>query len=184
MITFDSAKMIIDLKNILRETLTLLQHEVLADTEVKMLTPEGRADIEVLPIEEISGIISAFIVEGPWAIIDEFGTGTLLDQSNPFLNQYRSSTLWNPARSDLAIAGRPAGVQPTMFGEKTFSGNAVGKNLEELAQRGIVDKKYLPQPPSKALTTAMRWMAGGRFQKAILSVLETFPWGNYLIVSR
>jgi len=181
MITFDAAKLTTDLKKALTLTLIKLQAEVLADAEGKMFTAEGRADIEAMPVSDVAGIITAIITEGPWAILDEFGRGSEMQQDNPFLAQYRGSNLWNPERSDLAIRGRPAGSQPTMFGERVFKGNAAGRNLEELAQKGVIDKKYLPSPPSKALQTAMRWMAVGRFQEVIAETLKAFPWGAYLI---
>ena len=183
MITFDNTKMLVDLRNLLRETIILLQHEVLSGAEGRMFTPEGRADIEALPVEELTGIILTSIVEGPWAIMDEFGKGSTMDTQNPFLAQYRNSSLWNPSRHDLVIRGRPAGSYVNIFGEtKRSSGRADGADLERIAD--IAGKEnYRPRPPSQALQTAMRWMAGGRFQKAILSVLETFPWGNYLTVS-
>lgn len=184
MIKFDTPKMLIDLKKSLILTLTQLQHEVLSDAENRMLTPEGRADITTGEIKEVAGIISAIIIEGPWAVLDEFGKGSTMDTQNKFLDQYRNSPFWNPARSDLAIRGRPAGSYKNIFGEtKISSGRMAGLDLERYAD-ATGNPDYMPRPPSHALQTAMRWMANGRFQKAIASTLEVFPWGRYLIVSQ
>lgn len=182
MIKFNAAQMAKDLRAALTQTLIQLQHEVLAEAEGRMLTPEGRADIEALPIEILANTISAYIIEGPWAVMDEMGKGSLMDTQNPFLSQYRNSPQWNPARGDLVIRGRPAGSYENIFGEtETSSGRMKGLDLERMAD-ATGNPDFMPQPPSHALQTAMRWMATGRFQKAIAAALEGFPWGNYLIV--
>lgn len=184
MIRFDSTRMVKDLRVALTKALTQLQHEVLADAEGKMLTPEGRADIEAMPVKEIAGIISAIIVEGPWAVMDEFGKGSLMDTQNPFLDEYRNSELWNPARSDLVIRGRPAGSYKNIFGEtRVSSGKMAGLDLEHRAD-ATGNIAFMPRPPSHALQTAMRWMASGRFQDVLKATLQSFPWGDYLVVDK
>ncbi len=181
MITFNDAKFAIDLKKALTLTLTKLQAEVLADAEGKMFTPEGRADIEAMPVSDVAGVLTAIITEGPWAALDEEGKGSLMSTSNPFLAQYRNSALWNPARQDLVIRGRPAGSYTNIFGEtRTSSGKMAGLDLEHRADKtGNID--FMPRPPSHALETAMRWMANGRFQEVIVATLKAFPWGSYIV---
>lgn len=183
MIKFNSDAAILHLHKRLTAALLMLREELLTEAKQGMKTPEGAADLGAGEVKNVAGIISAIIIGGPWAIIDEYGTGSMMDTSNPFLGQYRNSPLWNPVRPDNKIRGRPAGSQQTMFGTKSFRGNAPGIDLEQLASAGIIDEKYLPQPPSKALRTALQWMAMGRFQRVISVVLETFPWGSYLIVT-
>lgn len=184
MISFDGTKAISDLRVALTKALIQLQHEVLADAEARMFTPEGRADIEALPVKEIAGVITAGIMGGPWATLDIYGKGSLMDTQNPFLDQYRSGPLWNPSRRDLVIRGRPAGSYANIFGEEAHSsGRMAGLDLERRADKtGNID--FMPRPPSQALQTAMRWMAGGRFQKVIAETLKAFPWGNYLVVGK
>ena len=182
MIKFDSVRALRDFKKAVKLALIQLQGEVLADAEGKMLTPEGRADIEAGPTEEVAGIVSAFIIEGPWAVLDEFGKGSLLDSQSPFLEAYRNSGLWNPARSDLVVRGRPAGSYTNIFGETAYSsGRQEGRNLERIGDV-TGDPGFMPHPPSHALQTAFRWMALGRFQTVIGQAFQAFPWGNYLIV--
>lgn len=181
-ITFNYSLLMVNLRRELTKALVVLQKELLDEARQGMKTPEGAKDLDAETIKDVAGVISALVIGGPWAIIDEFGTGSLMDTSNPFLDEYRNSALWNPARPDNVIRGRPAGTQPTMFGERTFEGNAPGVDLERLARAGVISEEYLPQPPSKALRTAARWMANGRFQKVIKGILETFPWGKYLVI--
>lgn len=164
--------------------LTILQKELLEEARQDMRTSEGANDLTFEDIKEVAGVIVAQIVGGPWATIDEFGTGSLMDPDNPFLDEYRNSELWNPARHDNIIRGRPKGRQKTMFGERYFKGNAPGVNLERLARAGVIDEKYLPQRPSKAIRTAFRWMQQGRFQKIIMDVLQAFPWYKYFTDGR
>lgn len=182
MIRFDSVRAINDLKKAIRLALVELRKEVLADAEGRMLTPEGRADIEAGPIEEVTEMITVLIIEGPWAVMDEMGKGSLLDSSNPFLEAYKNSPLWNPVRKDHVVRGRPAGSYKNIFGETAHStGRAEGRNLERIGD--ITGNPYfMPHPPSHALQTAMRWMANGRFQTVIGQLIQAFPWGRYLIV--
>lgn len=182
MIKFNNTQAIIDLHKNLTVALLQLREELITEAKQGM-SSEGAADLNDGEIKNIAGLITVYIVGGPWAIISEFGTGSLMDESNPFLDEYRNSPAWNPARHDNKIRGRPAGSQQTMFGTREFTGAAPGVDLEKLAKAGVIDSKYLPQPPSKALRTAAAWMSVGRFQKVIAGVLATFPWGNYLTIT-
>lgn len=159
----------------------VLQKEVLKEAKQDMRTLEGANDLTAETIKEIAGVIVAQIAGGPWATIDEFGTGSLMDPNNPGLANYRNSALWNPARPDNKIRGRPRGTQKTMFGNRFFKGNAPGVDLERLARAGKIDEKYLPQRPSKAIRTAFNWMRQGRFQAVIVATIQTFPWHRYII---
>lgn len=180
---FNHAQAMIDLRLHLVVALTILQKELLAESQTGMRTPEGREDLTAGSIKDIAGILSVSIVGGPWATMDEFGRGSKMDQSNPFLGDYIRSDQWNPARNDYAIRGRPGGEQSTIFGDRRhFRGNAPGVNLERLAEKGIVGPEFLPKEPSKAIRTAMRWMAQGRFQLVVAGVVQTFPWHKYLTI--
>jgi hypothetical protein len=181
---YNHAQAMIDLRLHFIAALTVLQQELLAESQAGMRTPEGRDDLTAGAIKDVAGILSASIIGGPWATMDEFGTGSRLDSDNPFLGDYIRGDTWNPARNDYAIRGRPAGEQPTIFGDRRqFKGNAPGVNLERLAEKGIVGPEFLPQEPSKAIRTAMRWMAQGRFQRVIAGAVQTFPWHKYLIIT-
>ncbi len=181
MITFNAPAMTADLKKALTLALVQLQAEVLADAEGKMLTPEGRADIEALPVADVAGVITAVIVGGPWATMDIFGKGSLMDSQNPFLGAYRDSNMWNPARRDFTIRSRPdASNQRNIFGEEVNGHGKGGYDLERLAyEEGKTE--FMPHPPSHALQDAMRWVGLGRFQKVIAETLKVFPWGKYII---
>ena len=182
-ITYNHTGALVALRKRLVQVLLMCREEVIADTESRMLTPEGRADVKADKTrEEVAGIISTYIILGPWAVMDEYGKGSLMDQNNPFLQEYKGGELWNPARKDSVIRGRPAGSYTNIFGEKVSSqGKAEGRNLERIADAtGNVD--FMPHPPSHAMETAMRWMANGRFQEQLTIALNTFPWGSFLIV--
>lgn len=183
---FNHAQAMIDLRMHLITALLILQKELLAESQSGMRTPEGKDDLTAGDIKDIAGILSVSIIGGPWATMDEFGTGSKMDQSNPFLGDYIRGDTWNPARNDYAIRGRPAGEQPTIFGDRReFKGNAPGVNLEWLAEKGAIKdnpERFLPKEPSKAIRTAMRWMAQGRFQRVIAGAVQTFPWHKYLTI--
>lgn len=183
---FNHAQAMIDLRLHLIAALTMLQKELLAESQAGMRTSEGREDLTAGSIKDIAGILSVSIIGGPWATMDEMGKGSLMDKDNPFLGDYIRGDTWNPARNDYAIRGRSAGEQLTMFGDRRqFRGNAPGVNLERLAEKGAIKdnpERFLPKEPSKAIRTAMRWMAQGRFQRVIGDAVQTFPWHRYLTI--
>lgn len=140
-----------------------------------MLTPEGEADLEDEAIKEVAGIIVASIVGGPWATLDEWGSGSKMDSGNPALSAYKNSPMWNPARRDNKIRSRPKqSGQIDIFGNSV---DGVGKGGHDLE----ADGKVIPQPPSHAMQTAARWMANGRFHDKIRSVVKAFPFGKFII---
>lgn len=147
----------------------------MSDAQNRMQTPEGRESLHDEEIIKIAGVIVASICGGAWAVMDEFGTGSLMDMSNPALEAYRSSSAWNPARQDNKIRSRPnAPGQVDIFGNSV---NGKGKGGHDLEAEG----KMTPQPPSHAVETAMRWMANGRFKAVIQGVINSFPFGKFII---
>lgn len=153
-----------------------LQQELLAEAKQRMLTPEGIESLHEEEIRDIANVIVASISGGAWAAMDEFGTGSLMDTSNPALAEYRNSPMWNPARQDNKIRTRP-----DMEGQVDIFGNPVnghGKGGYDLEKEG----KVTPMSPSHAMETAMRWMKNGRFRQKIQEVVRNFPFGKFIEV--
>lgn len=153
-----------------------LQQELLAEAKQRMLTPEGAESLHDEEIKVIAGVIVASVVGGAWAAMDEFGTGSLMDTSNPALNEYKNSPMWNPARHDNKIRTRP-----NMPGQIDIFGNPVngrGAGGYDLEAAGV----FNPQPPSHALQTAARWMKNYRFRQKIKEVISNFPFGKFIEV--
>jgi hypothetical protein len=162
----------------------IVRDEILLDAQSDMNTQDARDDLTEGDVKAIAGYVSASIIGGPWAVMDEWGTGSLMDPENPALASYRNSELWNPERHDLARRGRPMGSYTDIFGEKhVSSGNSEGLNLEVMAETGKLPPSFLPTPPSHALQKAFEWMDAGSFQKHLRKAIATFPWGKYLKVT-
>jgi len=175
-IKFDSNKALKDFKKHLVTYLLSIQEELLKDTAAGMQTNSGRTDLTAEKIEEMAGCIFASIVGGPWATMDEWGTGSLMDISNPALAAYRASDMWNPARHDTVIRSRPETPgQRNIFGKPVRGKGKGGVDLESLG-------KAKPLPPSHAMRDAFRWMKNDRFKKYLQKAISTFPWGKYLKV--
>lgn len=100
------------------------------------------------------------LVAGPLAVMDSWGTGSLMDKENPALPGYIGSELYNPARAaapGAPITGRPEGPYRNIFGETVLSSGAMeGLNLEEFPGSPV-----RPRSPSFAFQNAEKWFAAG-----------------------
>lgn len=114
----------------------------------QMRTQSGAGDVTVESEDKGDRLIRQ-IIGGAFAVMDSWGTGSLMDTSNPTLNDYMNSDLWNPARSKTPgapITGRPEGEYTDVFGELAYSSGAMeGLNLEQMPNSPIK-----PQTPSGA----------------------------------
>lgn len=173
-ISYDVNKMAVDFQAHLLRYVLQLRKELLDEAKQGMNTREGADDLTEGEIKAVVGLVSGSIIGGPWAVMDDWGTGSKMDPNNPALDEYKRSELWNPARHDHAIRGRPKGTYKDIFGRTQYSsGIREGVNLEH---------RYEPQQPSHALQTAQRWMMNGRFQWMLQKAVSSFPWGAYLKV--
>lgn len=167
--------------------LKALADEYVKEAQSHMLTEQGRSDIALGEVEEVADWIAATVVGGAWAVMDEWGTGSLMDTSNPALDRYRHSIYWNPYRGkhgpeDTAIRSRERGPYTNIFGEQQVSrAPRPGINLERLAQEGRLRTHLHLTPPSHAMHTAARWLRETRVQRVLAQVLEGFPWGKFLV---
>jgi hypothetical protein len=158
----------------------LLQEELLAEAQQRMQTAEGKNDLQEGDFIAIADVIIVSVIGGPWATMDEFGTGSLMDTSNPALADYKSSNMWNPERFDNTIRSRSRKQNGTgltdIFGEPINTRSNIGGI--DLEQKG---GKYSPIPPSHALQTAARWMESARVREKIKETIRTFPFGKFII---
>ena len=110
-----------------------------------MLTPEGKESLHADEIEVLGNFITAQVVGGAYAAMDNFGKGSLMDENNPALESYKNSGLWNPVRHDTTIRGRPKGQYTNIFGE-TETSTAIITLLGVLAK--TLTGVTLEEPPS------------------------------------
>lgn len=152
-----------------------LQQELLDESRQRMLTPEGKLSLKEHEIKDIAGVITASIMGGAWVAMDEWGTGSRMDLSNPALEAYKNSPMWNPARPDATIRSRPnTPGQMDIFGRSVKGRGKGGIDLEALG-------KVTPSPPSHAIQTAARWMRDVRMREKIKSVIRNFPFGSFFV---
>lgn len=106
--------------------------------------------------KEIKGFIIGKVFFYADAIMESYGTGSLIDRNNPFLSEYINNANFNRFRdkNNLYIAARKHGEPYTnIYGEKQVGGgNNPGFNLEKT---GI--EKYQPKSPKYTIQQAEDW---------------------------
>lgn len=158
-------------------TVKRMQDVYFNEVKSHMRTSEGANDLTESEVKAVAGWITAQVIGGPWATVDAFGTGSLMDMSNPALTNYLFNTAagWNPDRHDTAIRTRK-GPYTDIFGRTRKGSKVGGIYLEDR-------EKYAPMPPSHAFTTAMAWMQIGTIQNMLKKAIAVFPFHKYIIVT-
>jgi hypothetical protein len=100
---------------------------------------------------------------------------------NPGLTKYMSSDAWNRLRpsGSRVVVGRTRGNYKSIEGKLQYSGGGyAGVDLEELAARGDIDKKFGPTPPTFFMRIALQ-SNKNRIMQGIARVIEEFPYHKY-----
>ncbi len=176
-VMFDKMACLSALRTCLATAIKKAQQEYLNEIRSGVKQAGAGEDWEASDIEEAAGFIAGEVIGGAWAILDTYGRGSLMDTSNPALGEYRNSEYWNPARQDLAIRSRPNKPgQINIFGESV---NGLGKGGHLLEDK----PGFEPWPPSKAFQVATQVMENGRFCEIVQQAVDSFPWGDFVIVT-
>jgi hypothetical protein len=166
--------------------------EITGLTKLILLTAKGgiryypavrdklQMEMFVLANQMISGDITADYWQ---AWLEQFGKGSLMADAsqNPGLVTYMNSDAWNRlrSRSSKIVVGRGQGNYKSIDGTMRFSGGCyAGVDLEELAERGDIDPKFKPTPPSYFLRIAIQ-SNRDRILQGVARVLEEFPYHKY-----
>lgn len=105
------------------------------------------------------------------AIMQSYGTGSLMDRKNPYLAEYINSDKWNPERFTYTIVGRESGTYENIYGEEVqTSGKMSGKSVE---------KKYKPIQPSYSIQRAEQWFLkeDGKIKRRLNVEMQIFISG-------
>lgn len=146
--------------------------------------PEVRNHLQMHLVEIANEIISGEVTADYWqAWLEQFGKGSLMADSsqNSGLITYMNSEAWNRLRSkgSKVVVGRGKGNYKSIDGNLRYSGGSyAGVDLEELAARGDLDKKFAPTPPTYFLRIALQ-SNRNRILQGIANVVEEFPYHRY-----
>lgn len=117
-------------------------------------------------------------------IVDNYGTGSLMSKSNPYLDEYKNSDKWNEARNSNNIVGRPKSSYIDLFGRKrNSSGRMKGMNLENRTLYISKENKryyFKPIPPTNALHYALSWFYEDWFPKFYNKAIQEVNVSQYL----
>jgi hypothetical protein len=170
------------------------------ETEIRVLTalvlqtaksniryyPEVRNHLHAQLFVVANKMISGQITADYWqAWLEQFGKGSLMagPDQNPGLVKYFNSDAWNRlrSRSSRVVVGRPKGRYRSIEGTYRISGGGyAGVDLEELAERGDIDKKFTPTPPTFFLRVALQ-SNRNRILQGLSRVIEEFPYHKYFV---
>jgi hypothetical protein len=146
--------------------------------------PEVRNHLQMHLVEITNVIISGEVTADYWqAWLEQFGKGSLMAGSdeNAGLVKYMNSDAWNRLRSKSGkvVVGRGKGNYSSIDGTMRYSGGGyAGVDLEELADRGDIDKKFAPTPPTYFLRIALQ-SNRNRILQGIANVIADFPYHKY-----
>lgn len=127
------------------------------------LVAEYKAKVKANAQVTVDKII-IYLEANPGALAENFGTGSFIDTSNPYLNEYLSSSNKgnakgniNTERKGLEIVGRPKGTYVDIFGNQhtVKTGNLAGKNIEWFYIGN--DDAIIPTRPSHAIQDGTRF---------------------------
>lgn len=181
-----------DIPRIQRDLENKLAVEITGLTKLVLMTAKGgiryypavrdklQMEMFVLANHMISGDITADYWQ---AWLEQFGKGSLMSDAsqNPGLVTYMNSDAWNRlrSRSSKVVVGRGQGNYKSIDGTMRFSGGGyAGVDLEELAERGDIDPKFKPTPPTYFLRIAIQ-SNRNRILQGIAEVIENFPYHRY-----
>lgn len=145
------------------EELKKSESRLKSEIESKFATGIGRkrGEISIEDIRDLNNKIIASISANTEALMDNYGTGSKMDLSNPLLSEYIASDAWNRyrSRSDTRIRGRDAGSYTNVFGEivessGAFAGQVLENRKIKSENGGYIEIK--PQDPSHAIEEGMK----------------------------
>jgi hypothetical protein len=98
-------------------------------------TEKAKSDTQKFPAVISEKVVRAKIRYGAWAIMDSYGTGSLMDKDNPYLKDYVGGKTWNAVRTSNTIVGRPKGKYINIFGKEAESkGKLEGQSVEHIVK--------------------------------------------------
>lgn len=125
------------------------------DSEIEKSVIENRSDHDAPPDGGIE-FINARCRFYTNAIMDSFGTGSKMDTSNKYWDEYAMGSMYNPSRSKQVgtpIVGRPQGSYKDIYGNDRFSTgkksgyiieggrNSYGSKIEAIHPSGAIQKQ-------------------------------------------
>lgn len=174
-LVFDGTAFLSDAMDILRNTLSKVNNDFYAKAD----EPDSKISEAKLSGAEIEAVCEFYAD----AIMDSFGTGSLMDAENKFWDDYMSSGLYNPKRSSRPgdyIRGRPPGEYTDIYGNPaTSSGKRAGIKIENQTEgKG----RFKPKPASRKIQNAESFLFNAghhKLEQEVERALDAWLSANY-----
>lgn len=165
---FNSVQAYADLSQAIKKAADALIREYFSEVYSKLDTIKGREALEIMSEDE-ENFLRRKVIGYADAIMDSYGTGSKMDKSNPALDDYMDSDMWNSLRVGLSIVGREKGTYKDIYGKTEYSkGTFAGMDLEAI-------KLVKPKAPSYAFQQADTWFFGGnRVDEVLTAAIKKF----------
>lgn len=159
---FNKSRALSAYRKAIKKAADQLLEEFYNEISGKMNSSEGRSDLSRMSRNE-EKIFVRMVIGQADAIMDSYGTGSKMDTHyNAALEAYKNSDLYNPARTDKTIVGRPKGTYTNIYGEQQqSSGKREGMPVEGF---------YKPVSPSYAFQRAEVWFFKGNRVSEVLTM--------------
>lgn len=168
-------------------SILMLYGEIIAkrvrDEWSKITTIPGDAESGVDPLDIAIGI-GVTIWGKDWkAWIAEYGSGSLLDRENPWLDEYIEMNPDRPGRN-YAFLGRTSGDTVYVPGGDPYesSGRAKGANLEKGLKNPTKYPPYKPQPPLHIIRDQIA-LALPEIDEALIEAMESTLYSTVMRVT-
>lgn len=137
----------------------------------------GKEDETIVKDPAVGFYISNRVIFGASAIMKSFGTGSAMDKTSRYLEDYWKSGLVNRLRQGYAVVGREQGIYTDIYGNPRYSEGA-------FAGTSIEGTFYYPTQPTYTIQNAEKWLEqkNGWLEQSIKSGIEQWfktEWNKF-----
>lgn len=167
----------------LRIAAETLEQDIMRNTSSSLEGLDNRPEVFVTLKDEVKKM--KIMIEGNMEfVVDNYGTGSFMSESNPMYLSYKNGENWNKFRTGKNIVGRKKGYYFDIFGrERKSSGKMKGMNLEGRTIGTSFSGEMVkiePIYPTNALHKAISWFYEDWFPQIYKKTIKEMNFAKYM----